>query len=190
MKNRTFILVDGENLVFRFQASLNDGFEKGEATKHIPDVFVWNHHVTAPFFMEVIRVSFYSTQVGDEVKLDETRKAIASYSYNYRVSRQDSHSQGYICPHIFKKERNNQKTKSVDINLTIDALRHTYNDSLDILFLLSGDGDYIPLIEEVMRQGKKVVLGAFSNGLNPALEYTADQFINLDHWFLKGKTKK
>ena len=27
---------------------------------------------------------------------------------------------------------------------------------MDTLFLLSGDGDYIPLIKEVMRQGKQV----------------------------------
>lgn len=184
MQNRTFILADGENLVFRYQASLKEGAEKTEQTYHIPDVLVWHTHITHAFSMEVIRVSYYTTQVGDEKKLDQTRRDIASYSYDFRFSRSEPGGKGCLCPYVYKKEKNSQKTKSVDINLTIDALRHTYNDSLDTLFLLSGDGDYIPLIQEVMRQGKKVVVGAFTNGLNPTLEHIADKFINLDAWLL------
>jgi uncharacterized LabA/DUF88 family protein len=185
MQNRTFVLADGENLVFRYQASLKAGAEKIHETYYIPDVLVWHPTITRAFTMEVIRVSYYTTQVGDENTLDQTRKKIASYSYDFKFSRTEPGGGGRLCPYVFKKERNSQKTKSVDINLTIDALRHTYNDSLDTLFLLSGDGDYIPLIQEVMRQGKKVVIGAFTNGLNPALEHIADKFINLDPWILK-----
>jgi uncharacterized LabA/DUF88 family protein len=54
---------------------------------------------------------------------------------------------------------------------------------MDILFLLAGDGDYIPLIEEVMRQGKQVHLGAFSDGLSPRLPHIADEFVDLDKYF-------
>jgi hypothetical protein len=36
-----------------------------------------------------------------------------------------------------------------------------------------------------MRQGKKVIVGAFSEGLNPGLRYLADGFIDLDCWSLK-----
>ena len=183
MQNRTFILVDGENLVFRYQASLEAGVKKTEGTYYIPDVLVWHTKITHTFPMEVVRLSYYTTQIGDEKKLDETRKQIASYSYDFRL-RQNQGGKGRICPHLFKKEKNSQKTKSVDINITIDALRHTYNDSLDTLFLLSGDGDYLPLIEEVMRQGKKVVVGAFSNGLNPSLAHNADYFVDIDAWLL------
>jgi uncharacterized LabA/DUF88 family protein len=58
---------------------------------------------------------------------------------------------------------------------------------LDTLFLLSGDGDYIPLIQEVMRQGKKVVVGALTNGLNPRLKHMADMFVDLDSALLLEK---
>lgn len=92
---------------------------------------------------------------------------------------------GRLCPHVLKKEKNSQKTKSVDINITTDTLRHTYNDSLDTLFLLSGDGNYIPLIQEVMRQGKRVAVGAFSNGLNQTLLHIADGFLDLILLMLK-----
>ena len=184
MQNRTFILVNGENLVFRYQASLDAGAKTTENTYYIQDVLVWHRRITHAFPMEVVRLSYYTTQVGDVKKLDETRRQIASYAYDFEL-RQQQGGKGRICPHLFKKEKNSQKTKSVDINITIDALRHTYNDSLDTLFLLSGDGDYLPLIEEVMRQGKKVVVGAFSNGLNPSLVHNADDFVDIDGWLLR-----
>ena len=49
---------------------------------------------------------------------------------------------------------------------------------------MTGDGDYIPLIQEIMRQGKQVIVGALSNGLNPKLRVVADNFIDLDCWLL------
>ncbi len=92
---------------------------------------------------------------------------------------------GTLNPHIFKKENRSQKTKSVDINITIDALRHTYNNSVDGIYLFSGDGDYLPLIKEIMRQGKQVTIGVFSKGFNSVLQYECDDFINLDQIFFE-----
>lgn len=178
--------MDGENIVVRFESMLASGSKKTYDTIHIPGVFVWNPKFTLYIPMDIIRVSFYTTQVGDEAKLEETRQAIASHNYqSHSISRNDYATIGNICPHVFKKEKKNRKTKSVDINITIDALRHTYNNSMDILFLLSGDGDYIPLIQEVMRQGKRVFIGAFSDGVNPALKHIPDKFFDLDVWAIK-----
>lgn len=187
MGNRTFILVDGENLVLRYQASLTAGAQKKEDTVHEPDVLVWHPNITEYVPMNIIRVSYYTTRVGAEPTIEATKKKIADICFNFTIShsRNEWQGSGRLCPHVFKKEKNSQKTKSVDINITIDALRHTYNDSLDTLFLLSGDGDYIPLIQEVMRQGKRVVVGAFSNGLNQTLLHIADGFKDLDLLMLK-----
>lgn len=49
----------------------------------------------------------------------------------------------------------------------------------------SADGDYLPLIQEIMRQGKQVNLGAFSSGLNPQLPVAVDNFYDLDEIFLR-----
>lgn len=185
MGNRTFILADGENLVLRYQASLTDGAQKTDGTVYVPNVLVWRPEITTYTPMNIIRVSYYTTIVGDELKIEETKKKIADICFNFTIGRNEWQGSGRLCPHVFKKENKSQKTKSVDINITIDALRHTYNDSLDTLFLLSGDGDYIPLIQEVMRQGKRVVVGAFSNGLNQTLLHIADGFLNLDPLMLK-----
>jgi uncharacterized LabA/DUF88 family protein len=185
MQNRTFIIADGENLVFRYLASLEEGAEEESDTLYIPDILVWHPAITRAFQMEVIRASYYTTIVGDDKKLNEARNFITGCKYEFKANQSEGYGEGRLVPYVFKKERSSRKTKSVDINLTIDALRHTYNNSLDTLFLLSGDGDYIPLIQEVMRQGKRVVIGSFINGLNRSLLHIADSFVNLDHWLLK-----
>jgi uncharacterized LabA/DUF88 family protein len=88
-----------------------------------------------------------------------------------------------VCPRVFKKESKSKKNKLVDISVTIDALRHSYHRHVDAIWLFSGDGDYLPLIKEIMRNGTQVWLGAFSDGLNPALPRAVDRFIVLDSWF-------
>lgn len=64
--------------------------------------------------------------------------------------------------------------------MTVDILKHTYLDNLDTVFLISGDGDYLPLIEEVIRNGKQIYLASFSNGLNEDLLNKVDLYIDLD----------
>lgn len=46
MGNRTFILVDGKNLVLRYQSSLNGGAQNTEDTVHVQDVLVWHPKIT------------------------------------------------------------------------------------------------------------------------------------------------
>ena len=64
--------------------------------------------------------------------------------------------------------------------MTVDILTHTYQNNLDVVYLQSGDGDYIPLIKEIIRMGKQVYVAAFSSGLNPDLKTIADEFRDLD----------
>jgi len=148
------------------------------------DAYVWHSHITRIDYMEIVRASYYTTCIGDPAKLTGMKKNIRSVEYLSSGFRGDQDRKGNLVPHVFKKENRSKKTKSVDINITIDALRHTYNDSIDCLFLISGDGDYIPLIQEVMRQGKQVFVGALSDGLNPEIPDIPDKFINLDAWMI------
>lgn len=62
---------------------------------------------------------------------------------------------------------------------------HAYRDNYDILYLITGDGDFKPLIEEVIRTGKQVYVAALSNGLNPVLKLAADVFVDLDPYYFK-----
>ena len=61
-------------------------------------------------------------------------------------------------------------SKGVDIALTCDMLSHASHDNYDVAVLIAGDGDYVPLVDEVKRLGKLVHLVFFqSTGLNPKL---------------------
>jgi uncharacterized LabA/DUF88 family protein len=57
---------------------------------------------------------------------------------------------------VFKKDKQGRKTKGVDITLTRDMLSHAFRGNYDVARLIAGDGDYLPLIEEVKRLGKRV----------------------------------
>ena len=179
-ENKTFVLVDGENITLRYQELLKSGLRPKRHVSHKENLYVWCRDVTNMMMMNIIRVSYYTTAVGDESKIFALEEKIAHLKY---VNQGGTSGMGFVNPRVFKKERRSKKNKSVDINITIDALRHTYNNSLTTLYLLSGDGDYIPLIQEVMRQGKRVIVGSFTPGLNPALKHIPDTFIGIDNIF-------
>ena len=45
--------------------------------------------------------------------------------------------------------------------MTVDILSQIYLDNIDTVYLIAGDGDYLPIISEVIRMGKQVYLAAF-----------------------------
>jgi len=180
-EGKRMIFVDGENLVFRYQEMLESGRLPVREVIHIKNVFVWHPRLTQLSFMNLIRVSYYSSMVGDSEKLDDIRQQIAFIPVQYSTVMDSDNTA--ICPYIYKKEKQSQKTRYVDINLTIDVMRTAYGDAADCIHILSGDGDYIPVINEVMRQGKKVIVWAFSSGVNKQLTYTPDEFKYLDDIF-------
>jgi len=92
---------------------------------------------------------------------------------------------------VFKKSKQQEKAKGVDISLTKDMLSHAFMDHYQIAVLMSGDGDYIPVVEEVKRLGKRVVVWFFgeTEGLNPKLRLAADEFIDISNlWVTSWKT--
>ena len=59
----------------------------------------------------------------------------------------------------------------------IDAIRIA--PTLDTLVLVSGDGDFIPLVEYLKNQGKRVEVLAFDKSTSHALIEVADEFTDL-----------
>ncbi len=64
--------------------------------------------------------------------------------------------------------------------MVVDLLSHVHRDNVDSVLILTGDGDIIPVIEEVQRSGKHCYVSAFSSGLHPDLPMLADRFYCLD----------
>jgi uncharacterized LabA/DUF88 family protein len=92
-----------------------------------------------------------------------------------------------LYPKILRKLKSARNPKGIDIQLSVDVLSNTYQNNLDVVYLIAGDGDYAPLIAECQRQGKQVFVAALSSGLNPSLKVVADRFIDLDNYFVKPK---
>ena len=65
-----------------------------------------------------------------------------------------------------------------DVGIVIDAIRTAA--SLDVIVLCSGDGDFIPLVEYLKNQGKRVEIVSFGKTTSLKLKEAADEFIDLD----------
>lgn len=184
MTESTIILIDGENLVTRFETMKSEGLIPKIDVVYRPECFVWHKDICQVGDLDILRVSYYSTFVGDDIKLEEYSEFIANVPYNYRADRTKFGS-GTVNPHIFKKTKRGTQAKSVDISIAIDALRHVHNRDVSRVIICSGDGDYQPLVKEVMRNGVTAHVAAFSNGCHPKMKYVADDFTNLDEIFFE-----
>lgn len=177
------VFVDGENLVHRYQAMVGERTPKSSVI-HQPDIFVWipSAVVTGPHPINIIRATYYTYVVGDADKVSEIESRIRWLKFDRHM---ESKLPDFLFPRVFKKSKKEAKAKGVDIQLTVDILTHTYQNNLDVVYLISGDGDYLPVISEAMRNGKQVYLAALSEGLNPKLKNSTDKFVDLDPIFFK-----
>lgn len=64
-----------------------------------------------------------------------------------------------------------------DVGLTVDAIRTS--EIVDTIIIASGDGDFIPLVEYLKNQGRRVEVIAFGKSTSGKLKEIADDFIDL-----------
>ena len=65
-----------------------------------------------------------------------------------------------------------------DVGITVDAIR--ISPSVDVIVLVSGDGDFLQLVEYLKNQGKRVEVMAFGRTASTKLKEIADEFIDLE----------
>ena len=178
---------DGENIVLRYQDMIRDGRMPDPGVIHVPDILAWHPRITMHNLSDVGRISYYQTIAGDDTKVDEAHLKISQTGYQYMAIAGAGRvkGNGNLFPRLFKKVSKSTKTKSVDINIAVDFLRQTYSDNYQILLLVSGDSDYVPLLEEAGRQGKQIWVAAFSKGLSKHIRFAADEFFDLDQYFFQ-----
>ena len=184
------IFVDGENLTIRYQEMLRTGRVPAPDNIHIPDCFVWNQRVLDDHFWNLKRVSYYTSVVGDDSRVREVREKIASviFSCNTGIV---SHNfgtgfttrVGQIVPFVRKKSSRSRKESICDIAITVDVMRACYRDHAGIIWLFSGDGDFLSLLSEVVHNGKSAYVSAFSSGLNDDIRLFVDELTLLDKYF-------
>lgn len=64
-----------------------------------------------------------------------------------------------------------------DVGLAVDAIRTA--EIVDTIVIASGDGDFIPLVEYLKNQGRRVEVIAFGRSSSGKLKETVDEFIDL-----------
>lgn len=66
---------------------------------------------------------------------------------------------------------------NLDIEMAVDML--LLSENLDVVVLVSGDGDFIPLIEAVQNKGVRAELIGFSNSTSNELVAVVDKFTEI-----------
>ncbi len=75
-----------------------------------------------------------------------------------------------------------------DVGLTVDAVK--LSPQLDSLILVTGDGDFVPLVEYLKAHGRQVEVIAFSKSASSLLVEKADDFVDLGDEIDKYLIKK
>ena len=78
---------------------------------------------------------------------------------------------GYVIKASFDKiVSNGAIEKKVDINIAIDIISLAYENAYDMAVLVSGDGDFVPVVKKVKKLDKNVEVWAFRYSLANALK--------------------
>ncbi len=162
---RVMVFVDGENLTMRY-ADMVQGQPQAGHVEFERDVFVWSKllNVEHHFHCDIIRRHFYTSAVGDPPRL--------------RLMQERLKGLGIEAPRVFPRGKN-RGSKRVDVTLAVEMLSHAHRRNYDAAVLATGDEDFVPLVEGVQAEGRRVFLWALQSGLSEALKNQADYFFDL-----------
>ena len=177
------VFVDGENFIRRGQELAGKySIELNDGKYYCRDTFLWipsadGHtrlNIGHLFYSEKpVRSFYYASLAGDDYKIEDIRQRLWNLKFQ---------------PEVFKKAKD-KPSKGVDITLTKDMLVNAFDGNYNVAVLVSGDGDYVPVVEEVKRRGKVVDLWFFDNeGLSPKLKSACDSFFDLTQVFAANWT--
>jgi len=118
-----------------------------------------------------IRAYYNTSVVGDEQR--------------FKLVEQSLWQNGFLAK-VFKKQKQQTKSKGVDIALATDFISNAFLNNYDVAVLIAGDADYIPMVNEVKRIGKLVYVVFFHGknlGLSLDLHLASDQFLHISGTF-------
>jgi uncharacterized LabA/DUF88 family protein len=169
------VFVDGENLTLQAQALAEklgyDITDENAFPFYKKDVYFWPRlPVRNAWWRQLVhtaqpaqRCYYYTSTSGGEDVVDAVHDALANKEFS---------------PVVIRKKAREKKTKGVDISLTKDMLVQAYLGNYDVAVLVAGDGDYQPVLEELKRLGKWVIVSFLegASGFSDKLRRAADQY--------------
>ena len=125
---------------------------------------------------KLVRAIAYAVKAGEKDE-DTFYKALTAIGYEVRLKELQVFIGG-------------AKKADWDIGIAMDAIEQA--PKLDTVILVSGDGDFIPLVEHLRRAlGCRIEVMAFGRSASSKLIETADQFTDLDHGkYILASTKR
>jgi uncharacterized LabA/DUF88 family protein len=130
-----------------------------------------------------------------ELLCGQEREHIRSYYYNVPLHREDDNGrykkqqnfleQLYETPLLtvtlgrLERRGATYVEKGIDVNIAVDMLSLAFSDCYDVGILVSGDADYVKMVEEVKRLGKHVEVAYFAVGQSFHLRNVADRMVIL-----------
>jgi uncharacterized LabA/DUF88 family protein len=144
--------------------------------------------------VQELKIYFYILEITKLVeKLVDGRKLIRAYYYTVRPTDKTSKMYATQMSFLDQLERshymkvrygrltgNPPKEKGTDIFLAIDMLNLAYKNSYDTAILVSGDGDFVEVIESIQSMGKQVENWAFQGRKSDNLLKVCDSFHYID----------
>ena len=171
--HRIMIFIDGENAANGYQRLLqSQGLSPDKHALHIEDVAFWPAMLKCSrdnLSDGIKRIYCFTSAPGSQ----DERHGIEDKIKAYRIE----------SPHVFHRPRG-RRSKRVDISLATEMLLQGTRDNYDVAVLVTGDEDFVPVVEAVKSLGKIVVLWSFSEGLSTALRRAADHFADFDQMFI------
>lgn len=182
---RMMAFIDGENLCARFLDMAKDRNPTAQVvrgpTGHKP-VYIWHPSIIQARVHEVLRATYYTSATAENDLLLRIKNEIRGLTFH--AQHNQSGLTNNLTPFVNKKKQDG-RSKGVDIRMTVDIMTHCHNDNLDTAYIVTGDGDFVPVIEDLLRHGKQVHLAALSSGLSSELPLMVDSFIDLDAVFFE-----
>lgn len=72
------------------------------------------------------------------------------------------------------------KESDVDVYMAVNAMEAVFNESIDVIVLVTRDTDFLPVIQKAKEHGKETVIIGMEPGFSTALKNAADKVIEIE----------
>lgn len=173
MTNAIYFFIDGGYVRKRYAEAMNRVF--GEAAE--PDISNLHKWSYGNRFGNAIPQRFFYYDCLDDIKKDsetDDQFKMRVQHQTARFERIQSLAGFHIRLGSLSGKEQKTRQKKVDVLLAVEMLDHAFRKNMDAAFLLSGDGDFAPLVDGVTRLGTWVEVYYEPSSISKDLLLAAD----------------
>lgn len=156
--------------------------------QEIPDCDLDYHRLSFKLVgqRKVIRINYYVSELDPEWDSDGAQKQQRFFATIRRLPFLTVKTR----PLRYSPDKKERWEKGIDILIATDMLSQAYVNGYDSMILVSGDGDFAPVLDEIKKMGKNVEVAFLVKSISQALIESCDIFVELDHKTLEDCTMR